>query len=105
MNDLPQTHSDFFPQTVFKSSNRRMSANALVVKLPKRLQMSSVPIFKVCSAPVFEGSDSWICLMSSIGDSVRKVSRGGVASIPCEIRRLLRIRNCRRGNTDPYIEL
>lgn len=64
------------------------------------------PKIKVCTAPVFEGSNSWTCLMRGIGDSVRAMSRGGVGSIPCEIRRLLfRMRNCRRGNNNPCIEL
>ncbi|MGH7908961.1 MAG: hypothetical protein ACRENW_03810 [Thermodesulfobacteriota bacterium] len=61
---------------------------------------------KVCTAPVFEGSNPWTCLMRSIRDSVVVMSRAGVPCIPCEIKRLLfRIRNCRRGNTDPCIEL
>jgi hypothetical protein len=64
------------------------------------------PKIKVCTAPVFEDSNSWTCLMRSIGDSVLVMSRAGVPSIPCEIKRLLfRIRNCRSGNTDPCIEL
>lgn len=64
------------------------------------------PRIEVCTAPVFEASDPWTCLISSIGDSMRAISRGGVACIPCEIKRLLfRIRNWRRGNTDPCIEL
>lgn len=61
---------------------------------------------KVCTAPVFDGSNSWTCLMKSIGDSVLVMSRAGVPSIRCEIKRLLfRIRNCRRGNADPCVEL
>ena len=64
------------------------------------------PKIKVCTAPVFKGSNSWTCLMRSIGDSVLLMSRAGSPSIPCEIKRLrFRIRNCRRGNTDPCIEL
>ena len=64
------------------------------------------PKIEVCTAPVFEGSDSWTCLMTGIGDGVQAISRGGVSCIPCQIKRLLfRIRNCRRGNTDPCIEL
>jgi hypothetical protein len=48
-----------------------------------------------------------ICrLRLGVGDSVLVMSHAGVPSIPCEIKRLLsRIRNCRRGNTDPCIEL
>jgi phage replication-related protein YjqB (UPF0714/DUF867 family) len=64
------------------------------------------PRIKVCTAPVFEGSNFWTCLMKSVGDSLLATSRVGVSSIPCEIKRLLfRIRNCRRGNIDPCIEL
>jgi hypothetical protein len=64
------------------------------------------PRIKICTTPVFEDSDPWTCLMNSIGYSVRAMLRSGVISIPCEIRRLLfHIRNCHRGNTDPYIEL
>jgi hypothetical protein len=44
--------------------------------------------------------------MRSIGDSVLVISRVGVPSIPCEIKRLLfRIRNCRRGSAGRCIEL
>jgi len=64
------------------------------------------PRIEVCTAPVFEASDSWTCLMRGIGDSVLVMSRAGVPSIPCEIRRLLfHMPNCRKGNTDPCIEL
>ena len=64
------------------------------------------PKIKVCTAPVFEGAGFWACLMISVGGSVLAMSRAGVPSIPCEIKRLLfRIRNCRRGNTDRCIEL
>lgn len=64
------------------------------------------PRIKVCTAPVFDGSNFWTCLMRSIGYSVQAISRAEAPSIPCEIRSLLfRIRNCRRGNNDPCIEL
>ena len=64
------------------------------------------PQIEFCMASVFEASDTWICLMSSIGDSVRAMLRSGVISIPSEIGRLLfHIRNYHRGNTDPCIEL
>jgi hypothetical protein len=67
---------------------------------------STGPKIKDCTAPVFEGSSARACFMRSVGDSVPVMSRAGVPSIPCEIKRLLfRIRNCRGGNTDPCIEL
>lgn len=63
------------------------------------------PRIEVCTAPVFEGSDPWTCLMRSIGDSVRAMSRAGMASIPCEIRRPVSHSQLPKGNTDPCIEL
>lgn len=64
------------------------------------------PKIKVCTAPVFEASDTLACLFKSLSNSALAILLGRAPSIPCEIRRLLfRIRNCRRGNTDPCIEL
>jgi phage replication-related protein YjqB (UPF0714/DUF867 family) len=67
------------------------------------------PRINVCTAPVFEGSSAWECLVRSIGNGVLMLPLLAVAwlpSIPCEIRRRrFRLRNCRRGNADPCIEL
>jgi hypothetical protein len=61
---------------------------------------------KVCTASVFEGSNFRTCLMKSVGDSLLATSRSWAPSIPYEIRHpQFRMRNCRRGNTDPCIEL
>jgi hypothetical protein len=101
-----------------KNIVNRLATNGIQIEQPKKARekhgykiadaVADVmrPRIEVCTAPVFEASDSWTCLMRSIGDSVRAISRGGVASIPCAIRRLrFPIRNCRRGNTDSCIEL
>jgi len=64
------------------------------------------PKIKVCTAPVFTGSNFWTCLTRCIGDSLLAIFRAGGSSFQCEIKRLLfRIRHCRKGNTDPCIEL
>jgi len=64
------------------------------------------PRIKVCTAPVFEGSSAPACIFKSLGYSALAILLGRAPSITCEIKRLLfRIRNCRKGNTDPCIEL
>jgi phage replication-related protein YjqB (UPF0714/DUF867 family) len=67
------------------------------------------PRIKVCTAPVFEGSSPGGCLLRGVGYSLLVMPLIPLAWVPpitCEIKRLMfRIRNCRRGNTDPCIEL
>jgi phage replication-related protein YjqB (UPF0714/DUF867 family) len=61
---------------------------------------------QICTAPVFEASNLWTCLMNGTRDFVRVIVRDGRSFSSCEIKRLLfRIRNCRKGNSDPCIEL
>jgi hypothetical protein len=63
------------------------------------------PKVKVCTVLVFEASRGLACLMKNAGYSVLVMSRTGISSIPCELRRLLfRIRHYHRGNADPCIE-
>jgi len=64
------------------------------------------PKIQVCIAPAFEGSDFWTCLIEGISDSVLAMSRTGMPSLQCEIKRLqFRIRKYSQGNSDPRIEL
>jgi phage replication-related protein YjqB (UPF0714/DUF867 family) len=63
------------------------------------------PRIQVCTAPVFDASNPWTCLMNGIRDLVQAM-RVGKPFSSCEIKRLLfRIRNYRKGNSDPCIEL
>jgi phage replication-related protein YjqB (UPF0714/DUF867 family) len=67
------------------------------------------PRIRVCTAPVFKGSSAWACLFKSLGNIMMLmplIPLAWVLSTKCEIkRRQFRIRNCRKGNTDPCIEL
>jgi len=67
------------------------------------------PKINVCTAPVFEASGPAACFLRSIGNGMLVAPLFALAwlpPVPCEIRRrLFRIRNCRRGNSDPCIEL
>jgi phage replication-related protein YjqB (UPF0714/DUF867 family) len=67
------------------------------------------PRLDVCTAPVFEASNAWIAAMQQVRDSVLAallIPMAWAPTVPCRIKRLLfRIRNARRGNADPCIEL
>lgn len=55
---------------------------------------------------MFKRSNSWTGLFKSLGYSVMVMPLIPLASTKCAIKRLgFRIRNCRKGNTDPCIEL
>jgi phage replication-related protein YjqB (UPF0714/DUF867 family) len=64
------------------------------------------PRIKVCTAPVFRASQPWQCIREGMAVMLRAMSSREAGSLQCATKRLqFRIRNCRRGNTNPCIEL
>jgi phage replication-related protein YjqB (UPF0714/DUF867 family) len=64
------------------------------------------PRITVCTAPVFRASQPWQCFREGVAELFGALSGGDAGARQCAMKRLrFRIRRCRRGNTNPCLEL